>query len=102
MTAQRPIFYLKLISGEDIVCNIQDMEDYSIYPEIHGIIDFDPVLLYPMQLSVNAYLRGSGMFHMMKWIPFSNKHEFLISLSTIMYIEEVTEDEYKDAIAPLN
>jgi len=72
------ILYLKLVNGDNIISYVEN--------NIESLILSDP-----MQIFVHNTYKGASI-KLAKWIPYTEKEDFIIDISTVLLSCEVEQD----------
>ena len=73
------IVYLKLVSGEDIICYVENSDEEYVY------------VYNPIRFEVKNTPRGS-VVRSSKWIPLVKENEFEIKMRDVMIMATPTKD----------
>ena len=73
------VVYLKLVSGEDIICYVENSDEEYVY------------VYNPIQFQVKNTPRGS-VVRSSKWIPLVKENEFEIKMRDVMIMATPTKD----------
>ena len=73
------VVYLKLVSGEDIICYVENSDEEYVY------------VYNPIQFQVKNTPRGS-VVRTSKWIPLVKENEFEIKMRDVMIMATPTKD----------